>query len=451
MAESELLTRAQCQEIFERAERAARAAGAEVEILLGANSFALTRFANNTIHQSVAEERRFASVRTLLGQRTARATTNRFDEASIGATVAQALEITRAQSDDPELLPLAEPATIDEVSRFSPSTAAATPRERASTVAEAIRIVESASGTAAGIFSTGQSVDAVLNSRGLCGYYFDTGAQFSITAMSADSSGWAKASAPDRGAFDPLALARSAANKAVLGAHPRELAPGRYTVILEPAAVSDLVGQMCFDFSATAVRDQRSFLTGRMDTKLFGDGINIADNVYHPLQSGAPFDGEGVPRRRLALVENGVVRELARSRQEAARDRVQPTGHGFPVPNEEGEAPLNIVIEGGGQRLEDIIASTERAILVTRFWYIREVDPYQKIMTGMTRDGTFLVEGGRVVCGVRNFRFNESLIELLNKVDAMSPSERVSGEESFDMVAPAMRVRDFNFTEATGF
>ena len=451
MAESELLTRAQCQEIFERAERAARAAGAEVEILLGANSFALTRFANNTIHQSVAEERRFASVRTLLGQRTARATTNRFDEASIGATVAQALEITRAQSDDPELLPLAEPATIDEVSRFSPSTAAATPRERASTVAEAIRIVESASGTAAGIFSTGQSVDAVLNSRGLCGYYFDTGAQFSITAMSADSSGWAKASAPDRGAFDPLALARSAANKAVLGAHPRELAPGRYTVILEPAAVSDLVGQMCFDFSATAVRDQRSFLTGRMDTKLFGDGINIADNVYHPLQSGAPFDGEGVPRRRLALVENGVVRELARSRQEAARDGVQPTGHGFPVPNEEGEAPLNIVIEGGGQRLEDIIASTERAILVTRFWYIREVDPYQKIMTGMTRDGTFLVEGGRVVCGVRNFRFNESLIELLNKVDAMSPSERVSGEESFDMVAPAMRVRDFNFTEATGF
>jgi predicted Zn-dependent protease len=173
--------------------------------------------------------------------------------------------------------------------------------------------------------------------------------------------------------------------------------------------------------------------------------------VYHPLQSGAPFDGEGVPRRRLALVENGVVQEVARSREAAARDGVEATGHGFPVPNEEGEAPLNIVIEGGGQRLEDIIASTERGILVTRFWYIREVDPYQKIMTGMTRDGTFLVEGGRIVCGVRNFRFNESLIELLNKVDAMSPAERVSGEESFDMVAPAMRVRDFNFTEATGF
>jgi len=451
MAESELLTRAQCREIFERAERAARAGGAEVEILLGVNSFALTRFANNTIHQNVAEERRFASIRTVLGQRTARATTNRFDEASIRATVAQALEITRAQQEDAELLPLAEPAPIDEVDHFCPSTAAATPMERASTVAEAIRIVESASGTAAGIFSTGDSVEAVLNSRGVFGYYFDTGAQFSITAMGADSSGWAKASAPDRGAFDPLALARSAAQKAALGAHPRDLPPGRYTVILEPSAVSDLVGQMCFDFSATAVRDQRSFLTGRLGTKLFGDGINISDDVYHPLQSGAAFDGEGVPRRRLKLVENGVVGQLARGRPAAARDGVAATGHGFPVPNEEGEAPLNIVIEGGSQRLEDIVASTERGILVTRFWYIREVDPYQKIMTGMTRDGTFLVEGGRIVGGVKNFRFNESLIELLNKVDAMSPAERVSGEESFDMVAPAMRVRDFNFTETTGF
>jgi predicted Zn-dependent protease len=451
MTESELLTRARCREIFESAERAAHTAGAEVEVLLGVNSSALTRFANNTIHQNVAEERRFASIRTLLGQRTARATTNRFDEASIVAAVAQALEITRAQSVDPELLPLAEPAKIAEVERFCPATATVTPRERAATVAEAIRSVESQSGTAAGIFSTGQSVDAILNSHGLFGYYFDTAAQFSITAMGEDSSGWAKASAPDCEAFDPLALARRAARKSALAAHPRELAPGRYTAILEPAAVSDLVGQMCFDFSATAVRDQRSFLTGRIGAKLFGDGINIADDVYHPLQSGAPFDGEGVPRRRLALVENGVVRELARSRQAASRDGAEPTGHGFPLPSEEGEAPFNIVIQGGSQRLDDIIASTDRGILVTRFWYIREVDPYQKIMTGMTRDGTFLVEAGRIVCGVKNFRFNESLIALLNNVDAMSPSERVSGEESFDMVAPAMRVRDFNFTEATGF
>ncbi len=450
MAESELLTRSQCREVFERAERAAHEAGAEVEVMLGVVASALTRFAVNTIHQNVAEERRFASIRAQLGQRTARATTNRFDESSIRATVAEAVEIARAQPPDPELLPLAEPATAPEVDRFCAPTAAITPRERAATVAEAIRLVESAGGTAAGIYSTGQSVDAILNSRGVFAYYHDTAAQFSITAMGAHGSGWAKASAPDSGAFDPLALARRAATKAALGANPRELPPGRYTVILEPAAVSDLVGQMAFDFSATAVRDQRSFLTGRLGSKLFGDGIRIWDDVYHPLQSGAPFDGEGVPRRRLSLVENGVVREVARSRQAAARDGTEATGHGFPLPNEEGEAPLNIVIEGGSRRVEEIIASTDRGILVTRFWYIREVDPYQKIMTGMTRDGTFLVEGGRIVRGIRNFRFNESLIDLLKNVEVMSPSERVSGEESFDMVAPAMRVREFNFTEVTG-
>jgi predicted Zn-dependent protease len=449
MTESELLTRAACREIFERAEAPARAAGAEVEVSLGAGSFAVTRFASNTIHQNVAEERRYASIRVLQDQRTARVSTNRFDEASIRAAVGQALEIARALPPDEELLPMAAPAAIDELERFAPATAAATPHDRAATVAEAIRIVESARATAAGIYSTGQSVEAILNSRGVCGYYVETGAQFSITAMGADASGWAKASAPDIAAFDPLALARAASRKAALGAGPRELPPGRYTVILEPAAVCDLLGQMWFDFSATAVRDQRSFLTGRAGEKLFGDGISIADDVRHPLQSGAPFDGEGVPRRRLTLVENGVVRELARSRQAARRDGAGPTGHGFPLPNEEGEAPVNIVIAGGDRPLADIVASTASAILVTRFWYIREVDPYRKIMTGMTRDGTFLVEDGRVVCGVKNFRFNQSLIDLLNRVEAMSPAERVSGEEAFDTVAPAMRAADFNFTEVT--
>jgi PmbA protein len=451
MAESGLLTRERCREIFERAARTARADGAEVEIMLGVTASALTRFANNAIHQNVAEERRYASIRTQLGQRTARATTNRFDEPSIRAAVEQALEITRAQAPDPDLPPMADPAETGEVDRFSPSTAAMTAGDRAATVSRAIAIVEAASGTAAGIFSTGQSVEAILNSRGVFGYYYDTGAQFSITAMGSDSSGWAKASAPDSDEIDPLALARKASMKAALGARPREAPPGRYTVILEPAAVGDLIGQMWFDFGATAVRDQRSFLTGRAGAKLFGEGINIADDVYHPLQAGPPFDGEGVPRRRLALVENGVIRELACCRRTAQLDGIAPTGHGFPVPNEEGEAPLNIVVEGGGQDLGAIVASTERGILVTRFWYIREVDPYRKIMTGTTRDGTFLIEDGRIVCGLKNLRFNQSLVELLNNVDAMSPAERVTGEESFDIVAPAMRVRDFNFTEVTRF
>jgi predicted Zn-dependent protease len=188
-----------------------------------------------------------------------------------------------------------------------------------------------------------------------------------------------------------------------------------------------------------------------MGKQLFGTNITIHDDVRHPLQSGAPFDGEGVARKTLALVERGVVREIAYSRQAAALAGVEPTGHGFPLPNEIGEAPANIVISGGDTPVEEMIASTERGILVTRFWYIREVDPYEKIFTGMTRDGTFLVEGGRVTAGLRNFRFNVGLMEVLSNVEALSAPVRASGEETSDMVVPGMKVRDFNFTEVTRF
>jgi predicted Zn-dependent protease len=452
MAESELLSRAECRELFERAQRAAARLGApEIEVTAGATSAALTRFANNAIHQNVAERHRYVSIRALIDHRTARATTNRFEQDAVERAVADAVAIARASEPDPDLPPLAEPAEVREVDRFCPSTAASTPDERAETVREAICIVGAKSQTAAGIYSAGQSAEAILNSRGLFAYYHDTHAQFSITAMAEDSSGWAKASAPDCGEIDAAALARRAAEKAALSRGPRELAPGRYTVILEPPAVQDLVGQMFYDFSATAIRDERSFLTGRIGKALFGAGIQIADDVYHPLQTGAPFDGEGVPRRRLALVENGAPREVACSRQAAARDGCAPTGHGFPVPNEYGEAPLNIVMEGGRTPLEEIVADTARGILVTRLWYIREVDPYEKIMTGMTRDGTFLIEGGRIVAGVRNFRFNQNLIELLKNIEMLSPAERASGEESFDMVVPAVRAGGFNFTEVTKF
>jgi len=447
-----LLSLANCQELFGIVENSARSLGvSDVEALFGGHFGALTRFANNTIHQNVAEQDAWVSVRVAIDQRTARATTNRFDAASISRAVEQALTLARSAAPNPDLLPLAEPGSIPEIHRFDSATADASAEHRGRMVAEAIRVVESMGQTAAGIYSTGQSVEAILNSRGVSAWHAETMAQFSITAMAQDSSGWAKASAVSRGSFDPLALARSAADKARLSRHPEEIAPGRYTVILEPAAVLDLVGQMFGDFSATAVADSRSFLTDRLGTKLFADNIRIVDDVAHPLQAGVPFDGEGVPRRKVTLVDAGVPRELVYSRSSAHRAGVAPTGHGFPLPNEVGEAPLNIVIAGGSTSLEEMIAATDRGVLVTRLWYIREVDPYEKIMTGMTRDGTFLIENGRLSRGLRNFRFNQGIIELLNNVEALSPAVRASGEEAFDMVVPAMKARGFNFTEVTRF
>jgi predicted Zn-dependent protease len=258
-------------------------------------------------------------------------------------------------------------------------------------------------------------------------------------------------------------LAEIAAQKARDSAQPQELPPGKYTVILEPAAVLDLVGFMFCDFGGLTVLDQRSFLNNRIGTKLFGENVTIVDDVTHPLQSNAPFDGEGVARCGVNLVEKGVVRNLVYARGTAEKMRkseykdkvgeIRVTGHGFPLPNEMGEAPANIVFitPGGEQTVDQMIAGTERGILITRLWYIREVDPYEKIVTGMTRDGTFLVEAGKVKQGLLNFRFNQSLIEMLNNVEAMGKAVRSSGEEAFDMVVPAMKVGEFNFTEVTKF
>jgi len=390
-------------------------------------------------------------MRILIDQRTARATTNRFDQDSIRSTIEQAMVLTKAAVNDPEVLPLAPAQPVLEAPRFDAPTAHATPEERANAVTEAIRLVEGGAQTAAGIYSTEESVEAIFNSAGAAAWHSETMARFSITTMADDSSGWAKASATAKSDIHPVELTRRALEKAKLSQHPREVAAGRYMVILEPAATLDLVGQMFGDFSATAIRDGRSFLNDRMGRKLFGENITIHDDVWHPGQSGTPFDGEGVPRKRLTLVESGVVRDIAYSRHAAALAGVEPTGHGFPLPNEFGEAPANIVIAGGESTVDQMVASTDRGILVTRLWYIREVDPYEKIFTGMTRDGTFLVEGGQIVAGVRNFRFNESLIEMLSNVEALGPAVRSSGEETFDMVAPPMKVGSFHFTEVTKF
>jgi predicted Zn-dependent protease len=204
-------------------------------------------------------------------------------------------------------------------------------------------------------------------------------------------------------------------------------------------------------------------LNNRIGQKIFGENITIYDDVYHPLQSGAAFDGEGMRRAQVELVKNGVIKNLvyarATARQLAASQfasqlgAIRPTGHGFPLPNEMGEAPMNIVFEAPGEAktLEQMVGETERGVYVTRLWYIREVDPYEKILTGMTRDGTFMVENGVIGNGILNFRFNESLLHMLSNVVAMSAPVRASGEESFDMVVPAMKVEEFNFTEVTKF
>jgi predicted Zn-dependent protease len=337
------------------------------------------------------------------------------------------------------------------LNRFAQNTAATTPKDRARAVKKACDLAIRNGQVAAGIFSTGQSQMAIGNSKGLFAVHRQTHAEFSITMQDEPAASWAKANAGNVKNFDPQQLARRASDKARMAKDAQELAPGKYTVILEPAAVLDLVGFLFYDFAATALADQRSCLLKRIGKPLFGKNISITDDVYHPQQLGAPFDGEGIPRQRVSLVQNGIPRNLVYSRASAKKSGKKPTGHGFALPNEYGEAPMNLVFSGGDSSLEKMIASTDRGLLVTRVWYIREVDPYEKIMTGMTRDGLYMVEKGRVTNAVKNFRFNQSLIELLQNVEAMSPGSRTTAEEAFEMVVPAMKVHNFHFTEPTKF
>lgn len=451
-AEVQLRPERELRAITERVLRLAKSSGIpEVEVHVDEVIDALTRFANNAIHQHVAERGLTVSLRVVVDGRTARVATNRIEEDSLRAALESAASLASSQPKDPGLLPLPAKQKYRAVRRFIPATASLSADSRARAVKNACALAESKGQIAAGIFSSGQSQSMLANSRGLFAAYRQTQAEFSVTMQHGGATSWAKANAADFRAFDPPALAKTASEKAARAENPVELAPGRYTVILEPAAVLDLVGFLFYDFAATAVRDQRSCFSGRLGKPLLGKNITITDDVYHPGQLGAPFDGEGIRRERVVLVENGVPRNLVYSRRSAKKAGTRPTGHGFALPNEYGEAPMNLVVAGGDSSVEKMIAGTGRGLLVTRLWYIRELDPYEKTMTGMTRDGLFLVEDGKVTRSVRNFRFNQSILQMLKNVECLGPARRATAEESFEMVVPPMKIRDFHFSEVTNF
>jgi PmbA protein len=432
--------------------RLAKARGLpETEVHVEEIVSALTRFAGNTIHQHVAEQGISVSIRTVADQRTARVTTNRVDEDSLRAALENSLSLAASQPKDPQLLPLLPKQKYRRVSRYIPATALLSAEDRARAVKRVCDLADKRGQVAAGIFESGQTHSLLANSRGLIASYRQTQAEFSVTFQQGSAASWAKANDADVRNFDPQKLAQTASDKATLAQNPVELAPGHYTVILEPAAVLDLVGFLFYDFAATAVHDKRSCFAERLGKAVFGKNVSITDDPYHPSQLGAPFDGEGHPRQSVPLVEKGVLRNLVYSRRSAKAAHTKPTGHGFPLPNEYGEAPLNLVVAGGNSSIPEMIASTDSGLLITRLWYIREVEPYEKVMTGMTRDGLFLVERGKITKSVRNFRFNQSVLEMLRNVERLGEARRATGEESFEMVVPPMKIGNFHFSEATKF
>src|SRR6202051_3275455 len=371
-----MLTKIHASDIFDRIKKLSSAD--EVEVLFSGGRFALTRLANNTIHQNVEEENHIVSVRTVFGGRTARATTNRFDDDSLRRVVESSEALAKVQHPDPDLLPMPDSREAASTggllipTRHFEQPAAVPPQLRAAGVKKIVEVAQNHKLATAAIYSSSEFVEGVFNSRGLSDWHTQTLAEVSITMLGADSSGWQKANSPDVANLDPLHMAEIAAKKALDSTHPTEIGPGKYTVILEPSAALDIVGFMFWDYSGMAILDQRSFLTGRIGTKLFGDNITIWDDVTHPLQSGSPFDGEGMQRQKVGLVEDGVVKRVVYARATAERmkrseykDKVGPiahTGHGFSLPNEMGELTVNMVFApvSHPQTVEQMIVSTER-------------------------------------------------------------------------------------------
>ncbi|MBI3271144.1 MAG: TldD/PmbA family protein [Planctomycetes bacterium] len=430
----------------------------EAEATLSGLRQDLTRFAENSIHQNVSEENVSVSLRVVFGRRTGRATTGRIDSGSLARLVEAAEAIARLAPEDPDLLPVPDLAEVAAgvgvgagVAADAASAAAVQaaedvePVERARRVGEAIELARASDLTAAGFLTTGAQLLAHANTRGLFAHQAWGRTAFSMTATGADSTGWATEMSPDLEGLPVRDAAERAVRKAVLGRAPDTLPPGEHTVLLEPAAVGDLLEFLLAGFGARQVAEKQSFLTGRVGSRVFGENITLTDDARHPLQSGPVFDGEGLPRERVSLVSRGVAEGLVYDRRGARTAGVRPTGHGLPLPNTLGSMPQNPVLAGGETSLDRMLASTRRGVLVTRCWYNRLVEPMQVVVTGMTRDGTFRVEDGRVVGAVKNVRFNQSVVALLNRVIALGPVARVLGGDGLPAVCPSLLAEGFRF------
>ncbi|MBI2871006.1 MAG: TldD/PmbA family protein [Candidatus Omnitrophica bacterium] len=422
--------------------------GAQAEVMLLAQEGALTRFAGNRITQNVASHTVDLSIRIQEGGRIGRAGTRAVDEASIKNMIERAKELSAASRKTRGLLPLAGTRKYGALPVARGRDSLSTPEERGSAVQLILAKARHVRLEAAGIVSKDKGILALMNTRGLRAQHKFMSGRVSITMNRGGASGWAEYSNRTVALKDAGRTAERAAEKCLKSQNPRSVDPGPYTVVLEPACVGEIFQFMAwYGFGALAFQEGTSFLTGRMGKRIFSPRVTIEDNVYHPLTQGFPFDFEGVPRERVSLIERGVARGLVHDRRTARAAHTRSTGHGLAEPNEVGPLPLNLVMQKGGSRLEDMIRDTRRGILVTHFHYTNMMNPRELVLTGLTRDGTYLIERGRIARPVRNLRFTESMLKAFSNVEAVG-REQVYTEGFFGggYVAPAIKIHNFQFT-----
>ena len=413
------------------------------------------RFARNTVSTSGASDALSLQVLSSFGRRTGSAQINEFDDASLEKVVRRAEDLARLAPENPEHVELLGPQTYPKTEGFVEATANLSPGGRADLTLASLKVCREQGLTGAGYLAQSNTFAAIANSRGLRGYQRGTAINFSVTARTADGrgSGYGVADFNDARALDTGAVTATAGRKAALSREARSLEPGKYTVILEPAASVDLIGHMITAMAARPTDEGRSFLSkpgggSRLGEKIMDERVQLSSNPLHRDLPGNTWTNDGRPQRAVEWIKNGMVTNLSYTRYWArkmgiAGEGTPPLGNGGVFGAEIGafESRPGVIMAGGDANLDELVKSVKRGILVTRFWYIRPVDPQTLLFTGLTRDGTFYVENGAIKHAVKNFRFNESPVIMLNNLETLGRPQRVNAS-----LIPPMVIRDFTFS-----
>jgi len=430
-----ILSKEESKIILDRALKLSKAE--ECEVMLTGYVEGNIRTALNAVSTTGEKSNTILSISASFGKRTGSATINEFDDASLERVIRRAEELAKLAPENPEYMPVPEPQTFKESITFNTDTASVSATKRASLVLQSLDVAKAAKLDAASFFSNSVKFTAMQNSKGLFAYNKETDVSFSVTVRNQEGtgSGYVSESYNNIKKLDTKALTHNAARKAETSAGAKAMEPAKYTVILEPLAGEGLMSFLINALEARSADEGRSFMSkkgggARIGEQLFDSRVNIYSDPMNPEMPSSTWSNDGLSRENITWVKDGIVQNLSSTRYWARLKGVKP------VPS-----PAAVIMEGGKGSIDDLIRETEKGILVTRFWYTRMVDPQTLTLTGLTRDGTFYIENGKISFPIKNFRFNESPITMLNNLEALGKPVRVG-----NMIIPPMKIREFTFT-----
>jgi len=426
----------------------------EASATLKAEDLSLTRYYRNHIHQNLRRHNQAVTVRVAKGKKWGVASTNLLDDGSLRWAVQAAYENMEVAGEDKEFPGLPRPEILQDIQTYVPSTANMKPKERAEACGVAISLAKEKGLQAAGTLSTGVFEAAVANTSGVRAYNVATESFFRTIVESGDNTGYADRLGRDIREIDYRAVAEEALFKATMFPEAIDLPPGRYDTIFEEYALADLVRFLgTIAFGAEAKQQGRSFMARQMGEKVMGENVTIWDDGLDTRGLAVPFDAEGMAKKRVVLIENGVAKSVVYDTRTASKDGVRTTGHSSERGFRSGPMPGNMFLGTGDSTKDEMLKSTKRGLLVTRFHYTHCPEPMRVVATGTTRDGTFLVEDGQIVARVKNLRFTESMVDAFGRVEAISKDSRITRDwwSTFSSVLPSVKIKDFTFTGATSF